>query len=83
LPDEFLAELLSGGCLEPGAVLNQSNNGSNDTTPTTLTALLKTGSWVTIGIDKSRLANTLMGSGAGWTRQVPLVRHHLGSGHRP
>ncbi|MGA2852315.1 MAG: VCBS repeat-containing protein [Terracidiphilus sp.] len=37
-----VAGLLSGGYLKPDAVLNQSNTGSNDTTPTTLPALLNT-----------------------------------------
>jgi hypothetical protein len=34
--------LLSGGYLKPDVTVNQGNNGSDDTTPTTLTALLNT-----------------------------------------
>jgi hypothetical protein len=37
-----VAGLLSGGYLKPDVTLNQSNAGSNDTTPTTLPALLNT-----------------------------------------
>jgi len=37
-----VAGLLSGGYLKPDLTLNQSNSGGNDTTPTTLPALLNT-----------------------------------------
>jgi len=37
-----VAGLLSGGYLKPDVTLNQSNTGSDDTTPTTLPALLNT-----------------------------------------
>jgi hypothetical protein len=37
-----VAGLLSGGYLKPDVTLNQSNQGSDDTTPTTLPALLNT-----------------------------------------